>query len=35
MTLRRDIEAIYVLEPWYSKLRYELEHEGWVQDNGL
>jgi len=33
MSLKRDIEAIYVLEPWYSKLRYELKHEGWVQDN--
>jgi len=33
MSLKRDIEAIYVLEPWYSKLRYEYETEGWVQDN--
>lgn len=33
MSLKRDIEAIYVLEPWYSKMRQELKDEGWVQDN--
>lgn len=33
MDLKRDIEAIYVLEPWYSKMRQELEREKWVQDN--
>ena len=31
--LKRDIEAIYVLEPWYSKMRQELKDTGWVADN--
>lgn len=31
--LARAVEKIYVLEPWYSKMRQELKDEGWVQDN--
>jgi len=31
--ISRDVEAVYVLEPHYSRLRYEYEREGWVSDN--
>ena len=31
--IAKHIEAIYVLEPWYSKMRKELEDTGWVRDN--
>ncbi len=32
---KRKVETVYVLEPWYSKMRYELKTMGWVQDNVL
>ncbi len=31
--LRNSIESMYVLEPWYSKMRQELKREIWVEDN--